>query len=235
MPYNLYETRFIRESDPKTDHLVFPLPKEWWSRGYEYEWAKNFAHHNETVLDAACGLSHPLKFYLAQRCKEVHACDINPGILSEQKIIQELESTLGNDQFNEKISCILKNIHFSQANITKLPYSAFHFDKIFCISVLEHLSSVQQKLALKEFAHILKPDGLIVLTFDFPTIDLNTFKEMIETEEFDFATIHSFEQPSDVLSTNMYGKLQCYRAILKKKTSTKQLLSHSIKTLKSIT
>ena len=63
-----YATRFIRQSDPQTSKLIFKLPSTWWSRPYEYAWADKFVEPGDTVLDAACGIAHPFKFYLADKC-----------------------------------------------------------------------------------------------------------------------------------------------------------------------
>jgi SAM-dependent methyltransferase len=41
------------------------------------------------------------------------------------------------------------------------------FDAVVCCSVLEHLTAQDQEVALREVARVLKPGGLVGLTFDF--------------------------------------------------------------------
>ena len=58
----------------------FILPPEWWSRPFEYNWCSNFLEKDDIILDAACGIEHPFKFYAANRCKKVYAIDIDKDI-----------------------------------------------------------------------------------------------------------------------------------------------------------
>ncbi len=53
-------SRFVQLSDDQSDYFVYKMPGEWWSRKYEYEWASQFCHESQVVLDAACGVEHPL-------------------------------------------------------------------------------------------------------------------------------------------------------------------------------
>ena len=45
------------------------------------------------------------------------------------------------------------------------------FDRIFCISTLEHLPKNDIKKALKEFAGKLAPNGFVIITMDYPMIN----------------------------------------------------------------
>jgi hypothetical protein len=74
------DSRFFRIDDDKTGFFVYNLPQTWWSRKYEYKWVEKFARPGDIVLDAASGVFHPLKFFLADRCKKVYACDIDEDI-----------------------------------------------------------------------------------------------------------------------------------------------------------
>jgi len=58
-------SRFILADDPHCDTIAgIPIPQNWWSRHQEYKWAAQFAGPEYVVLDAACGISHPFKWYL---------------------------------------------------------------------------------------------------------------------------------------------------------------------------
>lgn len=81
-----YQSRFITTNDIREDEFVFKIGKNWWSRPYEYAWAAEFVEPDDVALDAACGVIHPLKFYLAQKCSEVYACDLDGAINAPEEI-----------------------------------------------------------------------------------------------------------------------------------------------------
>ena len=56
------------------------------------------------------------------------------------------------------------NTHFVQAALQKMPFQDAQFDVLFCVSVLEHTDDY--KSIVEEFHRVLKPGGLVVLTFD---------------------------------------------------------------------
>ena len=117
----MLESRYIRQSDPKTDTLVFPLHPAWWSRPYEYEWARQFARSSDVVLDAACGISHPFKFWLTEHCREVHACDWDERILSEEAIRLDIAADFGEQAALHLPEHYLTRLHRAQANLARLP------------------------------------------------------------------------------------------------------------------
>jgi ubiquinone/menaquinone biosynthesis C-methylase UbiE len=157
-------SRFFTEDDNRMETIVFSLPKHWWSRFYEYAWAAEFCKETDVVLDAACGIPHPFKFYLAGECKEVHAVDIDERILDLNEISKEMRATFGIE--NIKVLDEV-NVNFKQASLTKLPYKNSMFDKIFCISALEHISDTDKVKALTEFKRVLKKSGMVILTIDY--------------------------------------------------------------------
>jgi hypothetical protein len=106
---------------------MYKLPVARWSRSYEYEWRKNFVDKNDIVLDAASGITHPLRFYLADNCKEVFACDLNKDITTDIQKLQLPKDIIASKYTKIKNTC---------CSITKTPYRDNMFDKIFCISVL---------------------------------------------------------------------------------------------------
>ena len=194
---NKYASRFFRTDDLKRDNFIFDLPPHWWSRPYEYAWASKFAESDDIVLDAACGICHPLKFYLLDNCREVYACDIDKRILSPEEILKDIADDFGEETATYFPQKYLKNISYCQSSLTALPYEDKTFNKIYCISVLEHLDDIFNKyskmidmgvfnrlfsrdmyLSLKEFKRTLKDDGLIILTFDYPTVNLKYLKKL---------------------------------------------------------
>ncbi|CAM4241354.1 2-polyprenyl-3-methyl-5-hydroxy-6-metoxy-1,4-benzoquinol methylase [Paenibacillus endophyticus] len=213
----LKEARFFSANDPTSNSFIYPLPPTWWSRPYEYEWCRALASPGATVLDAACGISHPLKFFLGGHCKETYACDYDARITSWNTISEEIIQDVGAEA--------LKLIHehqgwskvsYSQASITALPYERDFFDIIFCVSVLEHLSPVDQELSLKEFARTVKPGGKVALTFDYPTVNLEHLKRSVEAAGLSFANAFDLAPQADALHSEIWGKLYCFRALLTK-------------------
>jgi SAM-dependent methyltransferase len=141
-------------------------------------WMGNFTSHNEDkemeklwedawvlahsdakagtrILDAG-GASTILSFYLASKGCEVSVIDsdwLDVGLIANAVAVSRA--------MNWKMDVISGDITHP------LPYPAEHFDFVFCICVLEHLTSQQRKKAMKNLAACLKPGGLMGLTVDY--------------------------------------------------------------------
>lgn len=225
-------SRFFQTSDPENRKFVYQMPVEWWSRKYEYEWAKQMCRENHVVLDAACGIEHPLKYYLADHCAKCYACDIDPRLMDAKAVeFATVEGFVDGKQtpFPKRY---IEDIQYDLAALTDLPYEDNQFDRVFCISVLEHLKDRANKWSLVrnagpfsrlfrrdihdslvEFRRVLKPGGLIVLTFDFPRINLDYLRKVVAQTGLKFAGNVSFDRPQ----TSLYDaerKLYCFRAVL---------------------
>jgi ubiquinone/menaquinone biosynthesis C-methylase UbiE len=194
MNKELLTSRFFTTDDKRMEKVVFPLPSHWWSRFYEYAWAAEFCKETDVVLDAACGIPHPFKFYLAEGCKEVHAVDIDERILDLNEISKEMRATFGID--NIKVLDEV-NVNFKQASLTKLPYKNSMFDKLFCISALEHISDTDKVKALAEFKRVLKKSGMLILTIDYS-----------ETPEYSSATMDEIEKLANDVGFKLAGEKQ---------------------------
>jgi SAM-dependent methyltransferase len=170
----------------------------------------------DTVLDAACGIPHPFKFELARRCAQVYACDLDIRIISVDAILAEVRRDIG-EEAAERIQEILPvRLHSAHANLTALPYEDASFDKIVCISVLEHLTPDESLAALREFHRTLRDDGMLLLTFDYPTVDLSAMEQWIEQAGFSYWNGVDLKLPQGALHTDMWGGLHCFRTVLKK-------------------
>ncbi|WP_339788101.1 class I SAM-dependent methyltransferase [Paenibacillus sp. FSL R7-0313] len=209
------ESRYIRQSDPKTDTLVFPLHPAWWSRPYEYEWARRFARPEDVVLDAACGISHPFKFWLAENCREVHACDWDERILSEEAIRLDIVSDFGEQAAQDLPESTLVRLHRAQANLAQLPYESGKFDRVFCISVLEHLDTGTMLRAFREFARVLKPNGQLIATFDVPEMRPDLLETIMAVTGLTIEDKLNVKEPDDAIWSDMYGTpIRCFRAVI---------------------
>lgn len=209
------ESRYIRQSDPKTDTLVFPLHPAWWSRPYEYEWARRFARPDDVVLDAACGISHPFKFWLAEHCREVHACDWDERILSEEAIRLDIVSDFGEQAAQDLPESTLDRLHRAKANLAQLPYESGKFDRVFCISVLEHLDTGTMLRAFREFARVLKPKGQLIATFDVPEMRPDLLETIMAVTGLTIEDKLNVHEPDDAIWSDMYGTpIRCFRAVI---------------------
>lgn len=136
-------------------------------RRTEYPWAISQARLDRPmkILDIGSGVSL-LPIYLATKGHEVLSID-NDDILMN------------------RVSPLLAkwcdtNVRYSEGDVVKLEFEDCMFDRVFCISVLEHLEEEKVNgkyvnyrklnldvLAISEMLRVLKPDGLLVMTFDW--------------------------------------------------------------------
>jgi SAM-dependent methyltransferase len=134
-----------------------------WSRVFEYPWAimNGELKSNDVVL--AAGGNGILQFYLSANCKQI--ASINPGIDSISHALKTL--FLG-----KPLSYYFPNIYLEEVDIpdilindkTGKGFSENFFDKIFCISVLEHIQDVEGCFA--KLMKVVKPGGFLMGTVD---------------------------------------------------------------------
>ena len=222
MQNELLNSRFFKTDDKRMDKVVFTLPSHWWSRFYEYAWAAEFCKETDVVLDAACGIVHPFKFYLSDYCKSVHAVDNDEKIIDFMEIGNKIEKTFGENAKAEYLEKYTNPVNFKHAELTELPYKNSMFDKIFCISALEHLPAVDQAKALKELFRVSKKDGKVILTLDhsmseqYPdSIDMDSIEKLANDSGFKIAGEKDSSIPQNAI--NWDGVLYCYRMVLVKK------------------
>ncbi|TLN22474.1 class I SAM-dependent methyltransferase [bacterium] len=179
---------FFKWSDEQINELHTTVldPGFWWSRRFEYPWALSALSSKDVILDAACGTYHPFKFSAGGICK-VHACDV--------------DSVLPDERYE-----------FTHASITALPYQDKTFTKVFCISVLEHLVLSDITQAAKEFKRVLKPNGKLYLTVDYPTCDLPGLYQVLKDAGFKVGAIG--EDMEGAVSSTYFGReLYCYHLV----------------------
>ena len=208
--------QFIVSTDPHVEYVAgIPLRESWWSRPYEYAWAEQFVGPNLVVLDAACGISHPFKWLLGVTCKETWACDIDFRILHYDQILAETQRDLGYEAYralNMNFS-LREKVNRVKASICELPDTLPQFDRIFCISTLEHMDPASRKEALSEFARKLKPDGLVVITVAYPLVQIPEFLEAAKEAGLEPVSGADLEPPPPGAITDSW--LSIYRCVFK--------------------
>jgi ubiquinone/menaquinone biosynthesis C-methylase UbiE len=214
--FHMNKSRFFTTDDKRMDKVIFPLPSAWWSRPYEYAWAAEFCKPTDVVLDAACGISHPFKFYLAENCKAVHAVDIDDRINDFARMMEEVVTVYGQSLNSSEFEAMSNKINFKQASISELPYKNNMFDKVFCISVLEHLSNENKSKALKEFKRVLKNSGQIVLTIDYPDTTMDLIEDLADEAGLKLAGEKDVIIPQNAICLKDHN-LYCFRMVLVKK------------------
>ncbi|MBF0236075.1 MAG: class I SAM-dependent methyltransferase [SAR324 cluster bacterium] len=173
-----------------------------WSRQWEYPFAydsiQRYVEQNQNIdsikiLDAGSGVTF-FPYMIAQ----LPHVEVNCGDYDSRwvRIYDEINK-------NEKHSVAFQCVDLRK----QLPYSSNDLDIIYCISVLEHTGDFA--LILKEFKRVLKPGGLLIVTFDISLDghhDINLEKSrklLVEiSREFQPPTPLNFEQNLSKLVAN---------------------------------
>jgi SAM-dependent methyltransferase len=164
--YNRH-VEFNRAFLEKNDAAMNQYGKLWakdtfrlWSRRWEYPFATarviQFAQQQKSdapfrVLDAGSGVTF-FPYYVRKEVprSEITCFDSNT---SYHPMFAAVNNTMGETK-----------VKFMEGMLQKLPFDSDTFDAVCCISVLEHTSNYGE--ILDEFARVLRPGGLLVLTFD---------------------------------------------------------------------
>jgi ubiquinone/menaquinone biosynthesis C-methylase UbiE len=115
---------------------------EHWHR---YAFARRYAE-GRRVLDAACGEGYGTAL-LGTKAAEAVGVDIDAGS------IRHAQSTYGS-----------ATIRFVEGSCTELPLPDASFDVVVSFETIEHLDAADQQPMLAEFARVLKPAGLLIIS-----------------------------------------------------------------------
>lgn len=107
------------------------------------------------VLDIG-GASTPFSFYLADIGCSVNVVDNDWGNCGTVYNGNYVAGQMGWD---------LKTIDWDISR--GLPFADGHFDRVFCVCVIEHLTSSTRRSLMKEINRVLKPGGIAGLTTDY--------------------------------------------------------------------
>lgn len=130
-----------------------------WSRRWEYpytysrvtEYSQRLGRTDLKILDAGSGVTY-LPYLLTSELGggEVTCCDYDTTYAEMFAKVNANETD--------------PHVDFVEADLRRLPMDDDAFDAVCCVSVLEHTDQYRQILA--EFDRVLKPGGLLALTFD---------------------------------------------------------------------
>ena len=182
-----YNQRFL-ESNGKAlsgyGKLWGQNPFRMWSRRWEYPFViqkvLDFAQTQDgrplKMLDGGSGVTY-VPYFLCDQLPNlsVICCDTNT---SYDPMFKAINANVGHER-----------VTFQEANLQKLPYTDGALDVVACISVLEHTDQYDQ--IVNEFARVLRPGGLLVLTFDLSldgkfTLDKPTATKLLENVQKQF-------------------------------------------------
>jgi SAM-dependent methyltransferase len=134
------------------------------TRCWEYPWVLENGGFERGMkcLDAGCGRS-PLPIYLHQIGCEAHGLDYLQGEMCNYPDTYGLAP--------DWVKRWTGKVHYHHGTMLAAPFPDNSFDRITCISVLEHILAPDQPHAhypcLEELRRILKPGGLLIVTVDY--------------------------------------------------------------------
>lgn len=122
-----------------------------WSRSFEWPWAFDVAELNQrdVVLEAGGGDTE-FQMLLARYARTVINIDHNQAPLDSSELFAR---SLG-----------VSNLLCRRSDLAEICYPDAHFDKVFCLSVVEHISHAEK--CIDELWRVLKPGGRLILTMD---------------------------------------------------------------------
>jgi ubiquinone/menaquinone biosynthesis C-methylase UbiE len=147
------------------------------SRCLEYPWAFYSANLNRNmdVLDVGGGLSG---FSFCLNKLHMHCTVVDPFVQYGGNAHYRSNPA---EDFQKMNKIFRTNVQLKQCTIDQAGFSASSFDRIFCLSVIEHLSFNDTKQIIREAFRILKPGGLFILSIDL-FLNLTPFTKRISNE-----------------------------------------------------
>ena len=158
-------------------NVAYDLPDHTDFNEYRYPWSLPYLSYPEFY--AARLWEYPFAFYSAEFKRGMKVLDVGCGMnpftifLKKQGI-----NVLGADpdQFNKgvKYKCHGVSQEFMaktgltivEAGMEALPFASNTFDRVICISVVEHVDREIAEKGMHEMARVLKPKGRLILTLD---------------------------------------------------------------------
>jgi len=165
--WRLFCRFYIKKSKKFTNDILLRSNRLWSIKYWEYPWTitNSYLTRPMKILDVGSGWSL-FPMYLARHGHQVDAIDIDEDQMT--KISPFLARMQGAE------------INYRVQNVLDIDYQDNTFDRVFCISVLEHIEEEEAcgKLvnyhsrnldikAVSEMLRVLKPTGLLLMTVDW--------------------------------------------------------------------
>jgi SAM-dependent methyltransferase len=169
-----------------------------WSRAWEYPWAILAAELGPpplTTLDVGGGGS-PFSLYLAARGHESHVAD--PSLDQGTSFVFDRGKSLYRNARSLAKRALFRvaGLHslwglpkgkagravaYHACPADRLEFATGTFDRVFCLSVMEHIPRVVWKDCMREFERVLKPGGRLVVTLDMTSeeADARVYRELL--------------------------------------------------------
>ena len=151
-------------------------------KNWDNPWAILNANLRESLKILDCGSGRGvLQFYLSSKGLDVHSIDISHN---RSKLFKKIHKNLIKIGINYRINPYTvhnklnkkynTNVKFKMESAVKLSFESGTFDRVFCISVIEHMPDPVIAKSIKEMERVLKVGGLLLLTFDYhPEVNPN--------------------------------------------------------------
>jgi len=152
-----------------------------WSRAWEYPWAIHAANleNRLRVVDVGGGGS-PFADYLAKYGHDSYVIDpslrdgINLEFDKNKSIFKNFRSLIYHFILNTLKISTSEGIHsnknpmvkYSSSKAQSINFPDNYFDRVFCLSVIEHIPQKHWEKCIQEFSRILKPKGRLIITMD---------------------------------------------------------------------
>ena len=205
-----FNREFLRKHGPAMERYGRQWgmdPFKLWSRRWEYPFAAqrviNFAERRGSagplkILDAGSGVTY-FPYFLCENLPQasVVCCDYNP---TYRQMFDEINAARGNPP-----------VTFIDAALQELPLDEDTLDAVCCISVLEHTENYEQ--IIDEFARVLRPGGLLVLTFDLSldgrfTLRRDVAERLLQLLARKFVSDDALDRPAELAKmTSMAGEI----------------------------
>lgn len=160
-----------------------------WSRPYEYAWildkVKTVGISNPSIHNTCCG-NQPIHLQFAKKLDE-----ISNNVLHTDGVFSNLFAS---------------NVKFKVHNIVESYDNSF--DIVICISTLEEICAEKRGVVFDNLINQTKSGGRLLLTCDYPHVDLNFFNEKLsrvitETKEIKLNSFTSIAKSNDYKDLNI--------------------------------
>ena len=210
----LQQPRWFRPLLTRSRRLQSWTGYDHWSRQWEYPWAilaAEFGDRPGRTLDVGGGGS-PFSRYLAHAGHESHVAD--PSLDRGTSFVYDVEKSL-----TQNVRSVSKRVLFRAAGINSLwglpehdgksparyvaspandlAYPDAHFDRVFSLSVMEHIPTAIWGACMREFKRVLRPGGRLVITLDMTTPEANQrlYRRLVEGTDLQLIGKPDYEVP----------------------------------------